>query len=232
MTDEIVKVTNSIVMPAVSSKEAVTAWKQYEDMKKAIITKSDIQKIGDKDYLKKSYWRKIATFFNLSVEVVSEKEEQIGKTIVWHFTCKAIAPNGRFAVGTGSCDAFEKATFKDGKYITWNKFKKIWEDASPNSLHNIRSTAETRATNRAISNLVGGGEVSAEEVEQGQVVEEKVLAPKETPKTTITTATVENLGTCDVHNVLWEKHGEFISHSNPDGTWCNKKSAVKKTVKK
>jgi hypothetical protein len=156
-----------IVMPAVSAAQAVEAWKQYQDLKTQIVDKEvDVQLIEGKEFLKKSYWRKVATFFNLSVEVLEEKREQIGKTFVWHFTCKAIAPNGRFAVGVGSCDAFEKSTLKDGKYVRWNKFSKKWEDATPNSIHNIRSTAETRAFNRAVSNLVGGGEVSAEEVEQ------------------------------------------------------------------
>lgn len=160
MTDKQIQTMNQqIVMPAVTPEQATEAWSQYESMKKAIATKDDIQKIQGKDFLKKSYWRKIATFFNLSVEVVEERYEQIGKTIVWHFTCKAIAPNGRFSIGTGSCDAFEKAKLVDGRYLdNWNK------PATANSVHNIRSTAETRAFNRAVSNLVGGGEVSADEI--------------------------------------------------------------------
>jgi hypothetical protein len=155
----------SIVMPAVSAKEAMEAWKQYQELKENIVDiKVDVQQIDGKDFLKKSYWRKLATFFNLTTEVVEERKEVIGKTIVWHFTVKATAPNGRSAIGAGSCDAFEKATLKDGEYIRYDKFKKTYVPAKPNSIHNIRSTAETRATNRAISNLVGGGEVSAEEV--------------------------------------------------------------------
>jgi hypothetical protein len=147
-----------IVSPAVTPQEAAAAWKSYQQLKKSVISKDDVQAIQGKEFLKKSYWRKIATFFNLSVEIIEEKHEQIGKTMVWHFTCKATAPNGRYAVGTGSCDAFEKAEMVNGQYLTYGK------PAKPNSIHNIRSTAETRAFNRAVSNLVGGGEVSAEEV--------------------------------------------------------------------
>ena len=180
--------TDAIVMPAVNGKEALVAWQAYLDLKEAIVDKEvDVQMIENKAFLKKSYWRKVATFFNLSVEVVKEKRESIGKTFVWHFTCKAIAPNGRFAIGVGSCDAFEKATLKDGKYVAkgnvtkWGKSASgksypvefEWTDAKPNSIHNIRSTAETRAFNRAVSNLVGGGEVSAEEVDKGAVVAEE-----------------------------------------------------------
>lgn len=177
----------SIVMPAVSGKEALEAWKQYQDLKESIVDKEvDVQRIGDKDFLKKSYWRKVATFFNLSTEVVKEKNEKVGKTFVWHFTIKAIAPNGRYSIGVGSCDAFEKAVLKDGKYMAKGKVTKWgrtsagkpfpeefeYVEAVPNSIHNIRSTAETRAYNRAVSNLVGGGEVSAEEVDQNAVQKE------------------------------------------------------------
>ena len=151
--------TQGIVMPAVNAQQAVEAWTEYLKLKKAIVDReTDIQVIQGKEFLKKSYWRKVSTFFNLSVRKIDESHEVIGKTVVWHFTIEAVAPNGRTAVGTGSCDAFEKATLVNGKYMSWGK------EATPNSLHNIRSTAETRATNRAISNLVGGGEVSADEV--------------------------------------------------------------------
>lgn len=192
-SNEVQVVPPSIVMPAVNPQQAMEAWKVYQDLKSAIVDKEvDVQKIGDRDFLKKSYWRKVATFFNLTMEVVKEKNEKLGKTFVWHFTVKAIAPNGRYAIGVGSCDAFEKAVLKDGKYLAkgkvtkWGKnkagkfFPEEWEwvDAVPNSIHNIRSTAETRAYNRAISNLVGGGEVSAEEVDQNAMQQEvKEVAP-------------------------------------------------------
>ena len=180
-TQALAVVEHGIVMPAVSAKEAIDAWKQYEDLKRAVAVESDYQLIEGKKFLKKSYWRKIATFFNLNVEIVEEHKEQLGKTLVWHFTAKATAPNGRCAVGTGSCDAFEKAVLMDGRYMIPKKIwsatqkkmiqavdssgQKIYEPAKPNSIHNIRTTAETRSFNRAISNLIGGGEVSAEEVQ-------------------------------------------------------------------
>lgn len=139
-----------IVMPAVSPKQAVAAWKEYQDLKKSIAMPEDIQSIQGKEFYKKSYWRKVATFFNLSVEITEERMETIGENnFVYHFTQKATAPNGRFAYGTGSCDRMEKGR--------------------PNTIHNTRTTAETRAFNRAVSNLVGGGEVSAEEVDSDQV---------------------------------------------------------------
>lgn len=157
-------VTDLIVMPAVTPEEAKLAMQKYQDLVAAICTKDDYQKIEGKNFRKKSGWRKIATAFNLSTEVVEERSEQIGKTFVWHFTVKATAPNGRYTVGVGSCDAFEKAKLADGKYQRYDKWAKRYVEATPNSVHNIRSTAETRAVNRAISDLVGAGEVSAEEI--------------------------------------------------------------------
>lgn len=169
-----------IVMPAVTATEAMRAWNAYLDLKKEIVEDSDIQIIAKKKFLKKSYWRKIATFFNLTVDLVSESHEELNGELVWNFACKAIAPNGRSAIGTGSCSAYEKATMINGKPMQKGKVTKWgtsdsgksypmeweWESAQPNSIHNVRTTAETRAWNRAVSNLVGGGEVSAEEVAQ------------------------------------------------------------------
>jgi len=155
--------TGAIVMPAVDAAAAIEAWKSYQDLKKAVISPDDVQQIQGRQFLKKSYWRKIATFFNLSVDLVTEKKEELANgNTTYHFVCKATAPNGRFAVGAGSCNIYEKAKFDVEKGQWLNSYGKI---AEPNSIHNARATAETRAWNRAVSNLVGGGEVSAEEVE-------------------------------------------------------------------
>lgn len=194
-----------IVRPAVNAQQAIAAWNEYMNLKASVATKDDIQQIQGKDFLKKSYWRKIATFFNLNVDIIEERHEQIGKTVVWHFTCKATAPNGRYAIGTGSCDAFEKAELRDGQYMAkgdvtkWAKTKTgksypvEWDyvPAQPNSIHNIRTTAETRAFNRAVSNLVGGGEVSADEIvdhgdgyDLGKRTPDRVTKPAQTSKPT------------------------------------------------
>lgn len=147
-----------IVVPQVSVREAAAAFKQYEDLKAALVDpKKDIQMIQKRPFLKKSYWRKIATCFNLSVEVVEERKEVLKDSedkpvdALYHFVCKATAPNGRYATGTGSCGVVSKS----GDH------------------HNARATAETRAYNRAVSNLVGGGEVSAEEVDRNIALDDE-----------------------------------------------------------
>ena len=63
--NKLANIDQSIVMPAVSPEQALEAWKAYQALKTKIMEPSDIQKIQGKDFLKKSYWRKIATFFNL-----------------------------------------------------------------------------------------------------------------------------------------------------------------------
>lgn len=148
-----------IVRPAITPEKAEEAWDSYLALKQRIAKPSDIQRIGQQQFYKKSYWRKIATFFNLSVEVNGEKKEIEGANTIYHFTCRATAPNGRFADGSGSCDMYEKGR--------------------KNTIHNTRSTAETRAFNRAVSNLVGGGEVSAEEIE-GEFVDSKPVVSQGT----------------------------------------------------
>jgi len=176
--------SHNIVRMAVSVEEFKKALEEYNQFKKAIITDDDVVIINGKQFLKKSYWRKVNNAFNLSVTVVSENRTELPNgDIVWDFTCEATASNGRKACGTGSCSIYEKAIYKDGMFVqvkkVWDKAKHkmvpvydengqlVYEPAIPNSWHNARSTAETRAYNRAVSNLVGGGEVSAEEVITG-----------------------------------------------------------------
>src|SRR3990167_9109895 len=151
-----------IVLPVVTPEEAVEGWKKYLALKQTIATDEDKQEIQGRTFYKKSYWRKLATFFNLSVEIIKEEKETIGDNVAFYFTCQATAPNGRSAVGTGSCDLKEKRNFT-------------------NTLHNARSTAETRAFNRAISNLVGGGEVSFEEMSPNEDNAGGVKSPPKQP---------------------------------------------------
>jgi hypothetical protein len=174
------------VRMAIPVKEFIKSLQEYKELKAAIKTKEDVQSIQGHEFLKKSYWRKVNNAFNLSVRIIKEVELTLdnGDT-AWDFTCEAMATNGRIAPGTGSCSLYEKAKFVDGKFQipieVWKKnptsgksFKEFARDpegnikydpAFPNTRHNARSTAETRAYNRCVSNLVGGGEVSWEEAE-------------------------------------------------------------------
>lgn len=153
-----VPVGRHVITPLVKVDEAVQIFREYERLKSELVTPTDIQTFKDRDgkpheFLKKSYWRKLGKVFGVSVSIEKEwkevnepTKEGALPTITYYATVKATAPNGQFMYGDGACNTGEKGLEKTD--------------------HNTRSTAVTRAKNRAISDLVGGGEVSAEEVDQ------------------------------------------------------------------
>jgi len=98
------------------------------------------------DAPKKSAFRKLAKFYGVSTEIL-EKSKEIHEngSYTWHYSVKAIAPSGTFTTGEGDCTSSEKG----GK-----------------SEHDTRATAHTRAKSRAISDLIGFGQVSAEEYDK------------------------------------------------------------------
>lgn len=135
----------SIVTPAVTGEQALKAWEAYQELKRKILMTDDFQNIQGNDFPKKSAWRKLAQFFNLTIQLVEEAEKKNDDgSIDFDVTYRAIAPNGRSAVGDGSFNTFEKGKAQ--------------------SRHNVRANAHTRAFNRAVSNLIGGGEISADEM--------------------------------------------------------------------
>ena len=138
------EIVNEVLTPIALDK-VVASFQAYQVACEKILIESDYQVIQGKMFKKKSAWRKLATAYCISTEIQDERREQIGDHFIYHFTVRAIAMNGRYAEGVGSCSSDEKGLAK--------------------TEHNTRSIGETRATNRAISNLIGAGEVSAEEIE-------------------------------------------------------------------
>ena len=138
--------TSDIVRPAVSAQQAIAAWNEFQDLKRAILQPSDLQKISGKDFMKKSAWRKFATFFNLNDKIVEEAQtpHSDGNGWTWKIKVECMAPNGRITEGVGMCSTSER------------NFAHVE--------HDTYATAHTRAKNRAISDMVAAGEVSAEEV--------------------------------------------------------------------
>jgi hypothetical protein len=153
----------SIIMPAKIEK-TLEALKRFEDFKRQVLTKDDYveimnRKSGErKKYIKKSGWLKYALATGISLQLISESKEVTpeGKTI-YHFTYRAIAPNGRYADAVGSASVDEREFAR--------------------RVHDVRALAQTRAMERAISNLVGGGELGAEEILGSEEVEEVEEAP-------------------------------------------------------
>ncbi|KAI3474089.1 hypothetical protein Pfo_028877 [Paulownia fortunei] len=118
----------------------VSLFKEYQNAAMAILEKSDYTMISGNPYIKKSGWRKISFYFNLSYEIKDKTIEFDENHNVQRaeFIVRAYMHGGRFSDGWGSCERREK------------KFLK------PN--HDIPSTAETRAKNRASQDLLGIGE--------------------------------------------------------------------------
>ena len=136
-----------LVRPIATAQEMLEAIREYEALKAAIVDPDhDIQMYQGRPFLKKRFWRRAAAFFGLSLDFVTEARgfDESGK-LFYSVLYRATAPNGRGVTADGYCSTAEKG-----------------HDAWPE--HTVRATAHTRAKNRAISDLVGGGEVSAEEM--------------------------------------------------------------------
>jgi hypothetical protein len=146
--------TQGDVMVPLDTEKLVSSFEEYQKLRGRLLVAEDYQSAGgNKRFVKKSGWRKIATAFGLNLEILRDQIERAEdgsptRAAMW---CRAVAPNGRFADGDGYCD------------VTESRFS--GSSGNKSKLENdLRATATTRAMNRAISNLVGMGEVSAEEV--------------------------------------------------------------------
>jgi hypothetical protein len=164
-----------LVSPA-DPKRVLEVMRRFEEFKRQALNQNDfvVLEIGKekRPYIKKSGWMKYALACQLSLEKRDERlEERSDGSKVYHYTYRAVAPNGRFADAVGSASTSER-TF-----------------SHPD--HDVRSLAQTRACNRAISNLVAGGEVSAEEMVSEMREERERPAAREEAKTEGTTAAPE-----------------------------------------
>lgn len=163
-----------ILRPADSLDAIADAFRQYQQVCERILGKDDYQTYEGKPRKKKSAWRKLATAFNVSTRVVEKEIERDTERNVLSafFTVEAQAGN-RVTNGSGYCEVTEKCcagkTGKKCRKAAWKGHyccesgcdgRKHWSHAN----HDIIATAETRAKNRAIADLIGCGEVSAEEL--------------------------------------------------------------------
>lgn len=181
-TDAQPEARNSLLTPVEDIDEVVELYQQFEEIKDKLLESSDKTPISGSVHVNKSGWRKIATAFNLSVEVVEQKtwvEDGIVKARV---KARATAPNGKVSTEIAMCASNEANHMEAGKpsdgtephdhpdYLKVDgKWRRLKDPKEVNE-HNILATAATRAKNRAISDCVGGGEVSAEEMGKEDVL--------------------------------------------------------------
>lgn len=131
----------------------------YDAVCASLIGENDVQKDGGRTFKKKSAWRKLQRHFNISTSVVGVETKMMGEHLVATVNVRASAPWGQSAEAVGACGG-DEATGR--RTIT---------------IADAIATAETRATNRAVSNLIAMGEVSAEEIDKRppKPPEEKIM---------------------------------------------------------
>ena len=175
--NEMVVVEQSTTTPSlhnhfdiVDVNAAAEFMQNYQDLVEALLTEDDYQD-GKK---KKSAWRKLAAAFNISDEKVCEKiiRDENYQIISAYFEVKAILPNGRYGIGVGDCSIFDKVKYTDESMPSNFELRKRFNNAE----HDVIGTAHTRAKSRAIGDLIGAGEVSAEEL--SKINPSKPSAPK------------------------------------------------------
>lgn len=134
----------AMITPLTAPEAARAAIQAFEDLKSAIALPGDfVRDRQGRTYYKRKFWRRVALAFGLTVTAVSEERRvRPDGVICYSVIYRATAPNGQSMEGDGYCDSAEFGPTE----------------------HNTRAKAHTRAKNRAISDLVGGGEVSADEM--------------------------------------------------------------------
>lgn len=155
-------------LAAIRGKEALTVQQSlaaaYDEACRALIGPNDVQQEGKREFKKKSAWRKLARHFRISVRAEQEDVTfQRFEDGSWLATAKAtaVAPWGQEFADVGSCGSDEQT----GRRVI--------------SMADAVATAFTRASNRAISNLIAMGEVSAEEVADRKSFDESAPADPE-----------------------------------------------------
>ena len=176
------------VMPVVSPEQARAQMEAYTALVNAVILDEDYQTFKErgkeKKFKKKSAVKKLQTYFGFSIEVVSTERDDLGEGH-FGFRCKARAtsPGGRFVEAMAGCSTTEERF--DLTPNDWEsgendpKFLHRQRKALARAYHDVLSTAETRATNRAAMNLIGAGEVTAEEVSRPFASEREVTPPRQ-----------------------------------------------------
>lgn len=139
-----------LIEPAAEIEELKKHWEKIQQLKKSILDKSDIADIQGKTFVKRSGWRKLQSAFAISDRILNKEREDLGEgQFLWRIEVEAYhVKTGRSATGVAVCSSKER------------KFAHVE--------HDVFAICHTRAKNRAISDLIGLGEVSAEEVDSSE----------------------------------------------------------------
>jgi hypothetical protein len=155
----------TLLEPAAEIEELKRHWQKIQELKKSILDKADIAEIQGRTFVKRSGWRKLQSAFAISDRIVSkEREDQGDGHFLWRIEVEAYhQKTGRASTGVGACSTKER------------KFAHLD--------HDVFAIAHTRAKNRAISDLIGLGEVSAEEIDVSQYSSQSASSLQMVPTT-------------------------------------------------
>ena len=167
----LVPIRPEMIRPVVTVDVALDAWHEYQGLKTKLADKGDFVNIQGKMHPTKQFANKLSRIFGLSVSIVKADKElgdipPAGDTpFTWHVWVRATAPNGQFRESDGHCSSKER------------KFAHI--------MHDVYATAVTRAKNRAILELAGFGEVTAEEITDDDKIVEVRGVPQSASQATV-----------------------------------------------
>ena len=211
-TDEIidvpsreVEVFQPTVSLAVSVDEALAQWQDYQRLTRELLDDTDYQAIGQKRFKKKSAWREYARAFNITDRVTFEdiKRDDVGFPLWARIRVEARANNGRTAEADHECHVSERCCERPCRKSSWQSHECCPDDCN-GKRHwshpgDLPATALTRAKNRAISDLIGAGEVSAEEMTEQHVERSAPRGGQERP---VTNGAPTRPPTCKVHGAM------------------------------
>ncbi len=172
---EVVDESRAVVVAAprelINVDQAIAEWDAYQELTRRLLTDDDYQRIGDKKFKKKSAWRKYAKAFNISCEEISKEivRAEDGYPIYARVVVRATEPSGRWQDADQECHVTEKCCVAATSRMCSKRHTHCLPacDGRHHFSHpgDIPAVATTRAKNRAISDLIGAGEVSFEEAE-------------------------------------------------------------------
>ena len=119
----------------------------FKKIKKEILTSDDFVTVEGRTYIKRSGWKKIAMVFNISTRIIDIHRERFADNYIVAVKAEAVMGD-KVAQDVGACSSEE-----------FDHYSNLHTTE-----HNIEATAVTRAIDRAISDVIGIGELSAEEI--------------------------------------------------------------------
>ncbi len=158
-----------IVFPIAPVERVVAMFNAVQEIKSRVLSKDDFVTIGKKDVIRKTGWRKLKVCFGLDQQLVREERRDLGEG-EFEYTAfvRVTAPNGTYCEAKSSASTIEPFGLRQ-KAATRGQIKDPSREVKPEMIvYAIRGMAQTRAYNRAISDLIGGGEDSAEELDGEQ----------------------------------------------------------------